>query len=148
MRSENTFLTLVISGPKSPGRDIDIYLEPLVDELTMLWNEGVETFDCFNKQNFRMKAALLWTISDFPAYAMLSGWSTHGRLACPICMGETKAFRLKNGKKPSWFDHRAFLPKKFKFRRYRKKFRKDTRVPDSESPPPRLSGEKIHEILM
>jgi len=32
---------------------------------------------------FFMKAALMWTINDFPAYGMLSGWSTHGRLACP-----------------------------------------------------------------
>lgn len=41
-----------------------------------------------------MRAAVLWTISDFPAYGMLSGWSTHGRLACPYCMERSKAFYL------------------------------------------------------
>ncbi|CAM8965059.1 unnamed protein product [Rhodiola kirilowii] len=33
-----------------------------------------------------MRAALMWTISDFPAYGMLSGWSTQGKLGCPYCM--------------------------------------------------------------
>ena len=85
MRREYIFLALIIPGPKSPGRSLDVYLRPLIDELKLLWNEGVNTFDAWKKQNFIMKAVLLWTISDFPAYGMLSGWSTHGKLACPYC---------------------------------------------------------------
>ncbi|GJY85197.1 transposase, Ptta/En/Spm [Tanacetum coccineum] len=50
---------------------------PLIKELKTLWNDGVETYDAYRKNNFNMKATLLWTVSDFPAYAMLSGWSTH-----------------------------------------------------------------------
>ena len=50
---------------------------------------------------FRMFASLLWTICDFPAYGMLSGWSTTGRLACPYYMEETRAFSLRYGKKIS-----------------------------------------------
>ncbi|KAL0313629.1 UNVERIFIED_CONTAM: hypothetical protein Sradi_5762200 [Sesamum radiatum] len=73
------FLTLLVPGPKSPGRSLDVYLQPLIDELNILWNVGVETYDVSKKQNFQMKAALMWTISDFPAYGMLSGWSTHGK---------------------------------------------------------------------
>jgi len=46
----------------------------------------------------------MWTISDFPAYGMLSGWSTHGNLSCPYCMEYDKAFRLKNGGKTIFFD--------------------------------------------
>ena len=57
---------------------------------------------------------------------MLSGWSTHGKLACPYCMDETNAFWLKFGKKHSWFDcHRWFLPPNHSFRRSKKSFRKD-----------------------
>ena len=53
----------------------------------------------------------MWTISDFPGYAMLSGWSTVGRLACPYCMGHSKAFTLSKSGKQSWFDtHSKFLP--------------------------------------
>ena len=36
----------------------------------------------------------MWTINDFPIYGMLSGWGTHGRLACPYCMEDTKAFSV------------------------------------------------------
>ena len=73
MKPEYCMLSLLIPGPKSPGNDIDIYLEPLVEELKVLWDLGVETYDASSNQAFQMRAALLWTISDFPAYAMLSG---------------------------------------------------------------------------
>jgi len=43
-----------------------------------------------------MKVVLLWTVSDFPAYGMLSSWMTAGRLACPYCMEHTKALTMTN----------------------------------------------------
>jgi hypothetical protein len=46
---------------------------------------GVKTWDEDKKENFTLRAVLLWTIKDFPAYAMLSGWSTKGKFACPYC---------------------------------------------------------------
>ena len=57
------------------------------------------TYDISTKNNFVMKAALLWTVNDFPAYGMLFGWMTSGRLVCPYCMENTKAFNLKYGGK-------------------------------------------------
>lgn len=33
MSEEFLMLTLLIPGPQSPGRDIDVYLRPLIDEL-------------------------------------------------------------------------------------------------------------------
>jgi len=68
-----------------------------------LWSSGALTYDISRKQNFVMRAALMWTINDFPAYGMLSGWSTHGKLACPYCMENNKAFTLKNRGKASFF---------------------------------------------
>jgi len=73
MRREYIFLALIIPGPKSPGKSLDVYLRPLIDELKFLWDEGVNTFDLWKKQNFMIRVTLLWTISDFPAYGMLSG---------------------------------------------------------------------------
>ena len=71
----------------------------------------MDTYDISTKQNFQMRAALMWTISDFPAYSMLSGWSTAGKLACPYCMEYSDAFTLTKGGKTSWFDnHHKFLP--------------------------------------
>ena len=88
------FLSIVIPGPSSPGRNIDVCLRPLIDELTQLWSSGALTYDISRKHNFVMRAALMWTINDFPAYGMVSGWSTHGKLACPYCMENNKAFTL------------------------------------------------------
>ena len=79
-------------------------MKPLIEELIQLWNEGIMTYDISMGQNFQLKVALLWTVSDLPAYGMLSGWMTAGKLTCPYCMEHTKSLRLAHGNKQSWFD--------------------------------------------
>nr|GEW33781.1 hypothetical protein [Tanacetum cinerariifolium] len=37
MKESSFTLTLLIPGPKSPGKDIDVYLRPLIDDLKVLW---------------------------------------------------------------------------------------------------------------
>ena len=69
------FLSMVILGSSSPGRIIDVCLRLLIDELTQLWSSGALTYDISRKQNFVMRAALMWTINDFSAYGMVSGRS-------------------------------------------------------------------------
>ena len=86
MKTPYMFLTIVVPGPDDPTQGIDVYLQPLIEELKTLWHEGVETYDISKKRNFRMFAYLSWTINDFPAYVMLSGRSTTDRLVCPHCM--------------------------------------------------------------
>ena len=73
MKQPNLLLSLLIPGLHSPGREIDVYIHPLIDELNELWEVGTPTYDAYYNQNFMMKAAILWTISDFPSYGMLSG---------------------------------------------------------------------------
>jgi hypothetical protein len=96
MTKPYTFLTCIIPGPNNTKSNIDMYLQPLIDDLKQLWSEGVMTYDISTKQNFRMHASLMWTINDFPAYSMLSRWGTKGRLACPHCMDDTMAFPLNS----------------------------------------------------
>ena len=96
MKKPFTFLTLLIPGEKSPGQDLNVYLRPLIDELKLLWGVGVETYDEAKKQRFMMKAAVMWTITDFPGLGMISGWSTHGKLSCPVCVGDIQGIQLKN----------------------------------------------------
>jgi hypothetical protein len=104
-------LSTVIPSLSSPGQNIDVCLRPLIDELAHLWSSEALTYDVSRKQNFLMRAALMWTINDFPAYEMLSGWSMHGKLACPYYMENNKAFTLPNGGKASFFYcHSLFLP--------------------------------------
>ncbi|RHN73913.1 hypothetical protein MtrunA17_Chr2g0303761 [Medicago truncatula] len=135
------FLSCIVPGPSNPTDSIDVFLESLVDDLRRLW-VGEVTYDIAKKENFTLRAALMWTINDFPAYGMLSGWSTHGRLACPHCMKDTKAFYLINGRKNSWFDcHRCFTPDDHEFRRKRNQFRKDTI--EKDGPPPKITSNEI-----
>ncbi|XP_076904800.1 uncharacterized protein LOC143560372 [Bidens hawaiensis] len=139
-------LSLLIPGRKSPSQNVDVFLRPLIDELKQLYEEGIEVYDAYRRENFMMKVILLWTVSDFPAYAMLSGWSTHGNLACPHCMGDTEAFRLHAGGKSCWFDcHIRFLPPSHPFRKDKKGFRAKKSVPSSLGPPPKLTGWDLYE---
>ncbi|XP_023773127.1 uncharacterized protein LOC111921775 [Lactuca sativa] len=78
MKEPYMFLTALVPGPSNPKHKIDVFLQPVVAELEQLWEDGVVTYDISVKQNFHLRAALKWTISDFPAYAILSGWSTVG----------------------------------------------------------------------
>ncbi|XP_039688739.1 uncharacterized protein [Medicago truncatula] len=42
MKQPYLMLSLLIPGPSSPKRNIDVYLEPLIDELKELWERGLE----------------------------------------------------------------------------------------------------------
>ena len=103
-------LSLLISGPQQPDNDIDVYLAPLIEDLKILWEVGIEAFDAYKKEFFTLKAVLLWTISDFPTYSNLLGCTVKGYFACPIYGEETDSQRLKHGKKNSYTGHRQFLP--------------------------------------
>ncbi|KAL0439379.1 UNVERIFIED_CONTAM: hypothetical protein Slati_2420900 [Sesamum latifolium] len=54
MSSEYMFLTMVIPGPSNPKRLIDVYLEPLIEELLQLWHVGVRTYDHATDNEFIM----------------------------------------------------------------------------------------------
>ena len=42
------------------------------------------------------RATLMWTINDFLAYRIVSGWSMHVKLKYSYCMENNKAFTLTN----------------------------------------------------
>ncbi|GLT40744.1 hypothetical protein SLA2020_148570 [Shorea laevis] len=59
MKDPYFMLSMLIPGPKAPGNDIDVYLQPLIDELKDLWENGVETYDAVSKSNFKLRVALI-----------------------------------------------------------------------------------------
>ncbi|CAM8979456.1 unnamed protein product [Rhodiola kirilowii] len=144
MKTRFIWLTILIPGPSSPKKRLDIYLRPLIDDLLHLWNVGVDTYDVNRRQSFTLRAALMWTVSDFPAYAMLSGWSTQGKLGCPYCMEDMKTFMLKNGRKVSYFGcHRRFLFENHPFRGDARNFYRDRT--DFDGPVQFRSGQAVHD---
>jgi hypothetical protein len=93
-------LSILISGKESPtSKNIDVFLQPLVEELQELWI-GIDAQD-FSKPHgqrwFKMCGLLLWTISDFPAYGLISGLCTKGYRACPVCGPNTDSRGTKCG---------------------------------------------------
>ena len=58
-------LTLLIPGPLALGKDMDVFLRPLVDEFKILWSNGTIVNDAASGKNFKLHAALLWTVNDF-----------------------------------------------------------------------------------
>nr|XP_011461699.1 PREDICTED: uncharacterized protein LOC105350657 [Fragaria vesca subsp. vesca] len=72
MSSENLMLSLLIPGPKQPGNDIDVYLQPLIDDLKLLW-DGVDMHDAYSKAMFNLRGILMWIINDFPNMGIYLG---------------------------------------------------------------------------
>lgn len=73
MKDPYMFMTLLVSGPNDPTKNLNVYLRPLINELIQLWQTGVQTYDASTKTNFTLRASLLWTITDYPGLAMVSG---------------------------------------------------------------------------
>jgi hypothetical protein len=141
MKEGVLFLALIVLGPKDPVTKINVFMQPLIEELKVLW-QGVEAYDSHLKHSFTLRVAYLWSIHDLLAHGIFSGWCVHGRLRCLICMGDSQAYRLKHDKKETFFDvHRRLLPSNHPFRNDTKSFQKGKRVRDG--PLKRQTGEDI-----
>ncbi|XP_056688561.1 uncharacterized protein [Spinacia oleracea] len=140
MKPSSFILSTLIPGKSGPGNDIDVYLQPLVHELKLLWT-GVEAFDAFAGEKFNLRAALLWTINDFPGYAMLSGLSTKGYNACPICLDSTPSDRF--GSKICYCSYRKWLPADHPYRCQGDKFCEKFGTNEWGKAPSRPSGTDI-----
>ncbi|XP_058771635.1 uncharacterized protein LOC131645005 isoform X1 [Vicia villosa] len=142
MKRKYMMLSMLISGPKQPGNDIDVYLAPLIEDLKFLWENGVEVYDGYRKESFNLRAMLFGTINDFPAYGNLSGYSNKGQKACPVCEDETDTTRLELCQKNVFLGHRRFLNSNHHYRGWRKAFNGKA---EHRTAPPFLSGDQIFE---
>ncbi|KAL0381257.1 UNVERIFIED_CONTAM: hypothetical protein Sangu_0190000 [Sesamum angustifolium] len=131
---------MVIPDPSNPKRLINVYLEPLIKKMLQLWHVGIRTYDHVMDNAFIMRATLMWTVNDLPAYGMTSGWSTAGVMGCPVCIDDIRAFHLQHGRKACYFDcNKQFLPEHHPYRRNKKAFTKN-RV-ENKVARPRLTGD-------
>ncbi|XP_052732434.1 uncharacterized protein LOC128196236 [Vigna angularis] len=141
MKQSSFILSMIIPGKRAPGNDIDVYLQPLIEDLKELWNTGIKTFDSYGNEVFDMRAAILWTISDFPGLGTLFGWNTHTGLACLRCNFDTTPKKLVKGGKFCFISHRRWLDGRHKFRLAHSRF--DGTI-ENRSQPMAISG---HDIL-
>ena len=109
-------LSILIQGPKHPGIDIDIFLEPLMQEMETLWKEGINIVDGFMQQPFNLRAIIFITIHDYKcslrviifitihdyqALAILSRQikGKTSMLGCPACLDGTVWSFLEGSRK-------------------------------------------------
>ncbi|XP_024006560.1 uncharacterized protein LOC112083065 [Eutrema salsugineum] len=98
MKEENIMLSLLIPGPTQLGNNIDVYLEPLIEDLNLLWEKGVVTYDAFSQTTFTQ-----WFYGPFRIFlrmAILQGVRKHVYMSHRKGLPPRHAYR---GKK-SWFD--------------------------------------------
>jgi hypothetical protein len=84
MKQSNFILSFLIPGKDAPGSDMNLYCEPLVNDLLDMFENGVRTYDASRGEYFQLRAAILWTITDFPGLGYVSGSVTSGLAACPL----------------------------------------------------------------
>ncbi|KAI5339346.1 hypothetical protein L3X38_018618 [Prunus dulcis] len=91
---------------------------------------------------FTLRAAVMWTVNDFPAYAMVSGWSTKGYMACHVCKEDVTSGW--HAGKVCYLGHRRWLPWDHEWREKDKEFDGNT---ERRLRPREWSGDEIVEQL-
>jgi hypothetical protein len=111
-------------------------LEQLVEDLPNLWT-GVSAYDANTSKMFKLHAAVLWCIHDYPALSSLSGRTTKGYYACTHCDKYPLSYRLRS--KIGYFGHYRFLPKGHRLRRNNE----HVGLHQSNDPPSQFSIEEL-----
>jgi hypothetical protein len=108
--------TILIQGPKQPGIDIDVFLEPLMEEMEKFWKHGVEMWDEYRRETFTLKAIIFVTINDYHALFSLSGQKKR-KTGCVVCLNGTIFVYLKGSQKTMYMGHRRWLLRTHKYRK-------------------------------
>ena len=142
MKNFFVLLSVIMPGKKSvKGEQWDMYMEPVLEELRLLWSTGVLIRDASRRYEdsfYYLRACLMFTINDYPAYGIVSGLVTKGYKGCVCCGPNNVCRRSKYLGKNVWdHQHRMFLPENHYLRENENLFRgeKEHRVA-----PPRMTG--------
>ena len=74
-KEENIIIAGIIPGPREPSRDINPFLQPIVDDLIPLWTGKV--FDVVGHGSVISRSALMCVGSDSPASRKVGGFLGH-----------------------------------------------------------------------
>ena len=106
----NAFLVGIIPGPDEPKHDVNNFLRPLIDDLLVLWDKGIQV----NSANgaLTIKCALGCVACDIPAARKIAGFTGHSsHLGCSKCKKEFRSVTGMNKLDYSGFD-RSNWPKR------------------------------------
>lgn len=94
---------------------LSVFTRSLIEELAMLWTDGVATYDLHDSSSFQLRAAVLWTITDFPGLGVLAGYKIKGYRACLMCLDDI--IREHVGDMTCYKGHRRWLPREQSWRK-------------------------------
>jgi hypothetical protein len=92
-----------------------VFLEPLMEDMKILWEDGIDMIDASLKEKFTLKAIIFVTITDYPGLFSLSG-QIKGKTGYVVCIDGTCYTYLNASKKLVYMRHRRFLSKKHRYR--------------------------------
>jgi hypothetical protein len=87
---------------------MDVFLEPLMKDMKILWETGVQMLDEYHKDSFTLRAIIFVTINDYPALFTLLG-KFKEKVGCAVCIDGTAYVSLTASKKIVYMRHRCFL---------------------------------------
>lgn len=109
-------------GTKKPRNVIDVYLSPLIEDLRVLWEEGINVDGVYRGKKFNMCATLFCKINNFLAYGNLARYNVKGHKACPIYESNMWFHQLQFGKNLVYLGHQKFIKPNHPYRRLQKAF--------------------------
>jgi hypothetical protein len=142
MKDSNFILSVLIPSRSLAGNDMDVYFQPLVYDLLDMFVNGVRTYDASKGDYFQLRAAILWTITDYPGLGSVSGFGVSGEAVCGDCHSLICSLRLGNGSKFCYMGHRRFLHPDHPFRFDVDSFGGEAELRSTSAP---LSGGEILE---
>jgi hypothetical protein len=146
-KQKHNLLTILISGPTQPGVDMDVFLEPLMEDMKILWEIGVQMLDEYCKDSFTLRAIIFVTINDYPTLFTLSG-QFKGKVGCTVCIDETAYVSLAASKKIVYMRHIHFLLEghRYHMRKMDKYFDNNGEL-HSTPPSGNNRGQRVFEIV-
>jgi hypothetical protein len=142
MKDSNFILSVLIPGRAPAGTDMDVYFQPLVYDMLDMFVSGVRTYDSSKGEYFQLRAAIIWTITDYPSLGGVPGFGVSGEAACGDCHSLICSIRLENGSMSCYMGHHRFLHPDHPFRFDVDSFGGETELRPAPAP---LSGEEILE---
>nr|XP_025878555.1 uncharacterized protein LOC112937837 [Oryza sativa Japonica Group] len=130
-------------GPCQPGIDIDVFLEPLLEDMADLWKEGLKVWDEYLREYFTVKVIIFVTINDYPAMFSVLG-QIKGKTGCVICLNGMYYTYLPGSNKFVYMWHRQFLRTNHRYRKMKAEF---DGTEETDPAPKPTSGEKVCAMI-
>jgi hypothetical protein len=126
---------------------VDVFLEPFMEDMKILWETGVQMLDEYRKESFTLRAIIFVMINYYPALLTLSG-QFKGKVGCTVCIDGTAYVSLTTSKKIVYMRHIHFLLEghRYRMRKMDKYFYNNGEL-HSTPPSGNNRGHRVFEIV-